>query len=79
MAKSRLTADALLAKANVAILHSGPASWLDSHPDRVAIIDALKAGAAATGMARVLTEAGPMPVSRNMIMHTLRRIREGKI
>lgn len=80
MAKPNLlTADSLATRARAAIKKTGSSSWIDSHPHREAIIEALRNGAPPMGVARIVSEEGPFAVTRQMAQRVLMKIREGKI
>ena len=79
MASKKLTAESLNARAKAALGKPGPTCWIESHPHREAIIEALRTGAPPSGVARIMSEEGPIAVTKQMAIRVLAKIREGKL
>ena len=63
-----ITANELLAKAKAAVRPPGTKNWIDDHPHREAIIDAIRQG-----------ELGDTAVTRRKLDGVSRRIRGGSL
>jgi hypothetical protein len=75
----KLTATELMQQARGYTKRPGSSSWIDTHPNRVAIIDAVKQGAPPTGIIRALRKAGDSQVTRGKLDTVIQRVREGAL
>jgi hypothetical protein len=74
-----MTAATLCERAMALTNACGPRAWIDTHPQRDAIITAIKNGASTVGVVRALRESGDREASVSRVTKVRERIRQGTL